>query len=1618
MPSSPGQEHELLMAQLDALVDAEVPEHHRQPFRSFQRRYFEMSSLDALRLRAPDELLDLCFAHWMLMQRRRPGELLMQLTPPGDGDPRGLSRLDTVVEDMPFLVDSVVMAIRAAGSSIDWTAHPVIGVRRDAEGKLMQLAGTDAADGTAESLIHVEFEPLASAERCHALERDLQQVVRDIRTIVVDFPAMRARVQELADALEQPVPGVEQEEFAESRAFLQWLDEGHFSFLGVAETEAVAAGDGQQFRIVPDRSLGLAREGARFADPDQLIAPPEELNKYTESMRVVVVTKANHRSTVHHPEYIDVVSVRRFNPDGSVRGICRFIGLFSSDAYIERPRNIPLIRRKAEQVMRRSHLREDSHSGKNLREILYQLPRDELFQSSADELFQTCMGIRALRDRHQLRLFMRRDRYGRFFSCLVYLPRDRYSRELRDRIGHELMSVCNGLTQDRNTEFLREGLARIHFIVRTAPGTTIPLTPREVESRLLAVTRSWRDQLRDVLRSGGVADSAALQYLDGFPLSYQETVAPIDAAADTQYLAQLSDDHPVLPRLLVDFEAVGSTCPTSLKLYCLHRPVPLSDVLPILENFGLRVIWQDPTEVHGGGGSSGWIQEFQIQVYGDCTLGPEQQREYFESAFLSVWNGNSENDSLNGLVLGAGLDARQVVVLRTVTKYLIQTGLPYSKAYMARLLREHAPIAGLIVRLFELRFDPQLDDVARGDRVAAIERELEERLDQVATLDGDRVLRAFAAVVWATLRTNYFQPAANGGYKPYVSLKIDPHKVPELPAPRPMFEIFVYAPEVEGIHLRGGKVARGGLRWSDRLQDFRTEVLGLMKAQMVKNAVIVPVGAKGGFVVKTGDSSNRERWLAHGIECYRTFLRGLLDITDNRVGDDIVPPPAVMRYDGDDPYLVVAADKGTATFSDIANKMAAEYGFWLGDAFASGGSAGYDHKKMGITARGAWESVKRHFREQTRTEADGSVRGGIDIQSESISVVGIGDMSGDVFGNGMLLSRRLKLVAAFDHRHIFIDPDPDPERAFQERERLFGLPRSSWADYDTAVLSPGGGIYPRSAKSIQLSEEARKVLDIRQEQLTPTALIRALLKAPVDLLWNGGIGTYVKGQHESNQDCGDRANDAVRINGRELRCAVVGEGGNLGLTQLGRIEYALEGCEGRGGRVNADFIDNAGGVHSSDLEVNIKIVLNRLLAEQGLTREVRDPFLAQMTENVVTMVLDDNYVQSLAISLMQREALERLDEHGNLMRTLERDGLLVRAVEYLPDEEGLADRRAAGAGLTRPELSVMLSYAKISLFDAVAQSEVPDDPFLERDLLAYFPEPMLARFGEELPRHRLRREIIATILANAVVNRMGCAFVHRFAEDHGVARAEVVKAYAIAHEILDGDRYWLPIQALDLKMPAAPQLRLFSRTIGLMKHATTWLLNNQWGSRPMHEAIDTFKQPIAEICTWLPEILPESYRADWDRAVSGMVDDGAPEPLARQLANTMVLGSAMDIVQLAAQKQVELREAASLYFLVGDRLKILWLLSSTVGFQVASKWQALARYNLREDIYLLHYRLAGRILDQAGDTPEARFDAWTQAHEARVRFGMQRMQELQSLGTQDFMTLAVGVRELRKLRAL
>ncbi|HEV2272036.1 MAG TPA: NAD-glutamate dehydrogenase, partial [Steroidobacteraceae bacterium] len=1040
-------------------------------------------------------------------------------------------------------------------------------------------------------------------------------------------------------------------------------------------------------------------------------------------------------------------------------------------------------------------------------------------------------------------------------------------------------------------------------------------------------------------------------------------------------------------------------------------PVPISDLLPILENFGLRVIAERPYELAWPEGRTAWIQDFVLEHRDGLAIDIGRIEGRFREALTMTWNGDAENDGFNRLLLGAELTAREITVLRAYCRYLLQTGVPFSQAYMERTLAANPAIAAGLVRLFEARLDPAGQTSASrrrprkerpdgsGNSSEDIAAQIRASLDSVTSLDEDRILRAYLGLVQATLRTNFYRRDPNGEPLPYLSLKLDPAAIPELPLPRPKFEIFVYSPRVEGVHLRVGYVARGGIRWSDRREDFRTEVLGLMKAQNVKNTLIVPVGAKGGFVPKRLPGGSREEVQTEVIACYRTFIRCLLDLTDNIVGGRLVPPPQVVRRDGDDAYLVVAADKGTATFSDIANSISAEYGFWLGDAFASGGSAGYDHKRLGITARGGWECVKRHFREL-----------GIDIQKTDFTAIGVGDMSGDVFGNGMLLSRHIRLQAAFDHRHIFLDPNPDPAVSFAERQRLFDLPRSSWDDYERARISKGGGVFARSAKSITLSPEARTLLGLEAATHTPFEIMRAILRMPVDLLWNGGIGTYVKASRESNAEVGDRANDGLRINGRELKARVVGEGGNLGFTQRGRIEYALAG-----GRLNTDFIDNSAGVNTSDVEVNLKILLNPIVQAGGLTFGERNRLLASMSGEVCTLVLRNNYLQSQAISTLELQARARMSESQHLIRSLERSGELNRALEFLPTDDELAERRKAGAGLTRPELAILLAYSKIWLNNHLLDSDVPEDPYLSTELERYFPAPVRRRFARAISRHRLRREIIATATTNSLINRMGPTFVPRAQEDTGAEPAQIARAYTAAREIFEMRTVWTRIEELDNRVPAKVQYAAAFETSRLLRHATYWLLARRRALK-VDAAVAEFRAGVHELESRIGQVLCGSWREQFEQVRAQHLEAGLPPDLAARVASLEAHNASLDIVELAGSQRIGVTEAARLYFEAGARTGLDWLRQQIDRLPVEGPWQATARTGLRDAALRLHRRLAERVLSRSrGGSAEERVAAWQESAGKELTHWQRTFADMRAAGAADFATLTVGVESLRKL---
>ncbi len=1581
-----------------------------------------------LTLRPVGEWLAVASHLFEFVRLRKPHQARVMVHMP-DGDAAAAGGLYTAVsiliDDMPFLVDSVTMAVRAEGLEIHTLLHPVIGIRRDGDGNVLALD----PDAAAESLMYLEVDRLADESELVRLSASIEAALADVRAAVSDWSAMRERMLEIAARLPEQPRG-DADAAIETQAFLRWVAADHFTFLGYREYEVAREGDDEVLRSVPRTGLGILRDGERSHAPRSLKSLTASSLPQSGAMDAVILTKTNARATVHRAGFMDYIGVLEFDAAGKPVLERRFLGLFTSSAYTARPQDIPLLRQRVQAIMERSGLRRDSHLGKALRHILETLPRDELFQASTEELEAIASGVLGLAEQARPRIFVRSDRYSRFYSVLIYLPRERFSAGVRERVERMLRETLQADRVDSQVLVDESPLARLYAVVRPRAGTQPSIDGDTLEQSVAALSRNWQDDLREVLvRRHGEEKGLRLANRLGrlLPADYIEEAGADVAADDVEHLAKLAGPEDAA----ITLYRLPSTDALRFKIIHYGAPIPLSDALPMLENLGVRVAAEHllELEMHGAAVT---IHDFDLAEPAGLVFPVQSVAAAFTDAFGAVWRGQAENDGFNRLVLGAGLEWRQVAVLRGYCKYLLQVGLPYSQPYMEEVLGRYPLVAGLLIELFLARFDPAreqpssnsgqrlrgeleglvdarllqrqpafIDELVqafampRAEQVTRIEGAMRLVLDDVQSLDDDRILRLFMGVVRATLRTSYFQ-RPGGQPREYVSFKLDSSRVPDLPKPKPFREIFVYSPRVEGIHLRFGPVARGGLRWSDRREDFRTEVLGLVKAQMVKNTVIVPVGSKGGFYVKRPPASgDREAVLAEGIACYRLFINAMLDITDNIVEGQIVAPRDVVRHDGDDPYLVVAADKGTATFSDIANSIALEHDFWLGDAFASGGSNGYDHKGMAITARGGWESVKRHFRALGR-----------DCQRDDFTCAGIGDMSGDVFGNGMLLSRHIRLVAAFDHRDIFLDPTPDASRSFVERERMFKLPRSSWQDYDRSVISKGGGVWPRSAKSIPVSPEVRAALGIEEEveQLSPVELMRAILKAPVDLFWNGGIGTYVKATSETHADVGDRANNAIRINGNELRCKVIGEGGNLGLTQRGRIEASFHGVQ-----LNTDFIDNSAGVDTSDHEVNIKILLGDAVRRGELGMEERNRLLASMTDEIGRLVLWDNYRQNQAISLMEHMAVKRLGSFGHLIRTLEAEGLLDRGIEYLPSNAELVERKARGLGLTRPELAILLSYDKIKIYQQLLDSDVPEDAYLSRELVRYFPEPLHAGYAAHMQRHRLKREIIATAVTNTLVNRMGASFMLRMQEDTGQGAASIAKAFTIAREVILARELWAEIEELDGTVTDAVQIDAVLAVWELVRSLTRWLLNRPGGALDIADQVERYSDGFSEVRAAIPHSLPEAGRKAHAELVERWLQAGLPEALARQLAALPALILALDVVEVAHDSKQTIARVAHTFFELGAALELDWMRGRIEELPVESRWHAQARGALRDELAHQHRQLAVQVLASGLSVEQ-----WLAREDAGLRYTLGMLGEIRALPL-DYPIASVAVRRLAQL---
>ena len=1565
-----------------------------------------------------DDRARLAGSIWALAQERKAHTLKLRLFNPSlatDGWSVDHTVLETVHDDMPFLVDSITGAIQRRGLMVHQVIHPVLQVQRDAAGRALEItADVSRLAGhavRAESMMHVQFDHCLDPVMLKEIEADIRAVFADARSVVEDWPQMRRRMHE---ALDQATASKHQKDAAENteevRAFMRWIDDNNFTYLGYRDIDLMQeAGKLKSIKVVPGSGLGILRDQEKrmFGGLRDLGAVQNPtLQMYVRQHHLLVVTKTNVPSRVHRQVPMDALFIRRFDTDGNIIGERLFVGLFTSQSYAQNPQEIPFLRRKIEHVVAKANFRPSSHDGKSLVHILNDYPHDELLQIGEDELYANTLGILQLQERAKVAVFTRRDPFGRFVTCLIYVPRDQYDSSLRLRFQAYLERSFGGEAEDWHVRIDDSLMARAFVTIRLTSSSLQPDLAK-VERDLREMCRGWLTRLRDHLVTAyGEAPALALlrRYGNAFPVGYRDATNPAAALQDIQSIERgtaLLDAG-----LIVELAPLDAAGALHLKLFQAGKAMTLSEVLPLIENTGLKVDYTGgPYEITPNEGDrSIFIHEFVGKPAAALVVPFERIKPVFEEAFANIWSGEVENDAFNGLMLRAGMHWREIVLLRAFARYLRQLRIPYSNAMIAATFIAHPELARQIYALFHARHSPDKSATIKGTASASkqggqsreIEAELLASLAKIDVLEEDRVIRRYLNLVQSSLRTNYFQVGADGKPKPYLSIKFDSRAVEFMPLPKPLYEIFVYSPRVEAVHLRGGKVARGGIRWSDRREDFRNEILGLMKAQMVKNSVIVPVGSKGGFIVKR-PVLEADKAQAEGIACYRIMMCGLLDITDNRVNGKIVPPPRVVRHDGDDPYLVVAADKGTAKFSDIANGISQEYRFWLDDAFASGGSAGYDHKAMGITARGAWEAVKRHFREL-----------GKDIQTTDFTVVGVGDMSGDVFGNGMLLSNHTRLLGAFDHRHIFIDPSPDTAASLAERQRLFDLPRSSWADYDAGKISKGGGIFPRNAKSIKLTPEIKKLFGLTVDSLTPAELIQAMLRAEVELLYFGGIGTYVKASSESNDEVGDRATESLRIDGNELRAKVVGEGANLGLTQRGRVEYAL-----RGGRINTDAIDNSAGVDTSDHEVNIKILLRQAVDKGSLALTARNKLLESMTNDVGLLVLRDNYMQTQALTIMEARAAELLPFYVSSMHQLEKSGLLNPVIEYLPDSIELAERQRSARGLTRPELAVLLAYAKIWLYQHILDSELPDDAYLQLELVQYFPKGVQVKYAKDIAQHQLSREIIATSVTNTIINRTGSPFVMGMAERTGRDPVAVTRAYLLAREAFGLNEVWAAIEALDTKVPTQAQTQMFLLIQALLVDAVNWFLTQIEEPRQLAPVMVSYAKGVDQLMGWLKN-QPVDERAA--KLAAGLAAQGVPASLAKRISLMPSLATALDLTRLVEQGS-DFAAATEAYFAVGQRLGLDWLAEQARGLVTQTPWQREAVRVILDDFAAVQRRLTATIV-MAGKRGKAKTAAgaglagWLDKNAERLERFDALLMEWRALGALDIAMLTLASRQL------
>ena len=1560
---------------------------------SFLKSYYSLASEEELATFTSTSLFATAYAHFKSLMRYDGKKAVIHVFNPKKdkhGYDSEYSVIDIIIQDRPFLVDSLKMAFVRQNLSIQFLTHPIYCYELDDKKQLSGLTNVVESGLNNIVVVHVEFDKLPCSQ-LEAVTQEIQKTIDQLNLATNDWQAMSDKIGDVITGI-QNTRSLPQtiENIMESIGFLEWLRQKHFTFLGYRE---YVLKDSDLYTI-PNSGLGVLSDDGKGSISKSFSNLPKHLKAESLKPELLLFSKSNNLSVIHRPVYMDFIGIKKFNDNGEVIGEHRFLGLLTAEAYRLLPREIPMLSQKIGRIIEQADLPINSHARKSFENILAQFPRDELFQADIEQISDMALRIYHLQERDFLRFFARTDKFETYVSCYIYVPKERYNTKLRQRFEGYLLKNLGGYDTEYSTYFSESLHVRVNIMVRTLPGQINQYQTKQIESELTPMMLDWRDETLRLLhekmghRKG---NSLFKQFDKSIPISYKDNFSSQTAINDFFVLKSLSDSLPLGVNLYQ--REKNNEDVLRLKLYGLGEIASLSDLLPILENFGFVVKSAAPYQFSEKGEALAWIVNFRLHLSKPLGLPLEAFSPHFVAALTDTWTGIDESDAFDQLVISRGLSPRDITMLRAISKYMVQAKAPFSNQYMQQAINHNAEIAELLIALFHARMG--LKNKTNVKAKKDLQKSIEEKLATVKSLDEDRILRWFLVVINAMVRTNFFQSDAQGKDKPYISFKLASAKIPDLPLPKPLFEIFVYSIDVEAIHLRGGKVARGGLRWSDRFEDFRTEVLGLVKAQIVKNSVIVPVGSKGGFIVKKPDKSSREAYINEGIRCYKIFMRGLLDITDNIVAGKIVAPKDVLRHDADDPYLVVAADKGTASFSDIANSMSAEYGFWLGDAFASGGSVGYDHKGMGITAKGAWESVKRHFRYL-----------GKNIQKKDFTVMGIGDMSGDVFGNGMLLSKHIQLTAAFNHLHIFIDPTPNATKTLIERQRLFKKPRSTWEDFDRQLISKGGGVFSRSEKSIRITPEMKKTFAITEDGLSPTQLINRLLKAPVDLLWNGGIGTYVKAETEAHTQVGDKANDALRVNGHELNCKVVGEGGNLGLTQLGRIEYAK-----KGGLIFTDAIDNSAGVNCSDHEVNIKILLNQLVEKGEMDVKTRNRLLESMTDEVTRLVLRQNYQQPQAISI-SRQDKSLLTDHIRIMLHMEKTGQLNRELEFLPNDKELERRLIAGESLYDPELAVMLAYSKIEVFNELIDSNLPDASFFQYDLALYFPTTLRKKFVSAMKTHRLRREIIATFITNSILNHMGSIFIHRTKEGSGQSTEQVVLAYCAARNIFNARHYWGKIDKLDNIIDAKLQNDLHMRIRSLLDKASNWLLSRRRDNINIEILQKEFKD-IGIVAEQLPKVLATKTVEVTEKEAQSLINQAIPKDLAHELAYMPHIVNAMDIIDLAKKHQLSIASVTACYFGIADRLSVRWLSQSINSLYNNDYWRRRACHSLMNNLNNHVASVTEQVIMLNKNANKA-LDAWSEKNAGLMQNYRESLEEIRK-GDIDLSRLSVLIGEVAVL---